>query len=77
MLSFQKLDVYRCAIEFLALTAQAAEQIPRGKRHVAGSVAPRGEFDFPPHRGSGWPYRSGRCRADLRNRSRVCDGVRG
>src|SRR6202023_1009764 len=30
MLSFQKLDVSRCAIEFLALTAQAAEQIPRG-----------------------------------------------
>src|ERR1700737_4029331 len=49
----------------------------KGKRHVAGSVTPRGKFDFPPHRGSGWPYRSGRCRADLRNRSRVCDGVRG
>src|SRR5437660_9099584 len=30
MLSFRKLDVYRCAIEFLALTAEAAEQIPRG-----------------------------------------------
>jgi len=29
MLSFQKLDVYRCAIEFLALTAPTAEQIPR------------------------------------------------
>ena len=30
MLSFQRLDVYRCAIEFLALTAAAAEEIPRG-----------------------------------------------
>ena len=30
MLSFRKLDVYQCAIEFLALTAEAAEQIPRG-----------------------------------------------
>src|ERR1700752_1216622 len=49
----------------------------KGKRHVAGPVAPRGEFDFPQHRGSGWPDRSGRCGTDLRNRSRVCDGVRG
>src|SRR6202023_2960252 len=46
MLSFQKLDVYRCAIEFLALTAQAAEQIPRGNatlgeqlRRAASSVS--------------------------------------
>ena len=30
MLSFQKLDVYRCAIEFLGLTAAAAEEVPRG-----------------------------------------------
>src|SRR5512140_563254 len=30
MLSFQRLDVYRCAIEFLALTAEVAERIPRG-----------------------------------------------
>ena len=46
MLSFQKLDVYRCAIEFLALTAQAAEQIPRGNatlldqlRRAASSIS--------------------------------------
>src|SRR6266851_7999032 len=30
MLSFQKLDVYQCAIEFLALTAEVAGEIPRG-----------------------------------------------
>jgi four helix bundle protein len=30
MLSFQRLDVYRCAIEFLALTAELADDIPRG-----------------------------------------------
>jgi four helix bundle protein len=30
MLTFRKLDVYRCAIEFLALAAEATEQIPRG-----------------------------------------------
>ncbi len=30
MLSFQRLDVYRCAIEFLALTAEVTEKIPRG-----------------------------------------------
>src|SRR5437588_8455758 len=30
MLSFQKLDVYRCSIEFLALTAEVATDVPRG-----------------------------------------------
>jgi four helix bundle protein len=30
MLSFQKLDVYRCAIEFVAVAVQVASQIPRG-----------------------------------------------
>ncbi|MCI0572553.1 MAG: four helix bundle protein [Myxococcaceae bacterium] len=30
MLSFQKLDVYQRAIEFLALTAEASAEIPRG-----------------------------------------------
>jgi len=44
MLSFRKLDVYRCAIEFLALTAEAAEQVPRGNaaldqlRRAAASI---------------------------------------
>jgi len=30
MLSFQKLDVYRCAIDFVALTIDIAATIPRG-----------------------------------------------
>ena len=30
MLSFQKLDVYRCAIEFVALAVQIAGCVPRG-----------------------------------------------
>ena len=30
MLSFQKLDVYKCAIEFLALTSSLSVEIPRG-----------------------------------------------
>lgn len=30
MLSFQKLDVYRCAIEFLALVLEIIKDIPRG-----------------------------------------------
>jgi len=30
MLSFQRLDVYRRAIEFLALVTEIVEQIPRG-----------------------------------------------
>jgi hypothetical protein len=30
MLSFQKLDVYQRAVEFLALTAQVSAEVPRG-----------------------------------------------
>ena len=30
MLSFQRLDVYQCAIEFLALTAEISIGVPRG-----------------------------------------------
>ena len=30
MLGFQRLDVYRCAVRFLALSAALAERIPRG-----------------------------------------------
>ena len=30
MLSFQKLDVYRLAVEFLALTAEICADVPRG-----------------------------------------------
>jgi four helix bundle protein len=30
MLSFQKLDVYRRAVEFLALTAEVSAEVPRG-----------------------------------------------
>src|SRR5262245_7914971 len=34
MLSFQKLDVYRCATEFLALTVGLSEEIPRGNASI-------------------------------------------
>ena len=30
MLSFQRLDVYKCAIEFLAMTSSLSVEIPRG-----------------------------------------------
>jgi four helix bundle protein len=30
MLSFQKLDVYRCSIDFLALTVRISSDVPRG-----------------------------------------------
>jgi four helix bundle protein len=30
VLSFQRLDVYRCSIEFLALVTELAESLPRG-----------------------------------------------
>ena len=45
MLSFQKLDVYRRAVEFLALTAEVSAEVPRGNaalldqlRRAASSV---------------------------------------
>jgi four helix bundle protein len=34
MLSFQKLDVYRCATEFMALTVGLSEEIPRGNASI-------------------------------------------
>ena len=34
MLSFQKLDVYRCATEFLAVTVCLSEGIPRGNAPI-------------------------------------------
>src|SRR5882762_9188846 len=77
MLSFQKLDVYRCAIEFLGLAAAAAEEVPRGNaalldqlRRAASSIP----LDIAEAAGR---TRQGRCRTYLRHRSRVCDGVRG
>src|SRR5882672_86571 len=30
MLSFQRLDVYQCSIQFLALTTEVADDVPRG-----------------------------------------------
>jgi four helix bundle protein len=30
MLSFQKLDVYRCSIEFLAFSSKVVSEVPRG-----------------------------------------------
>ena len=30
MLSFQRLDVYRCALEFVAIATQISEKVPRG-----------------------------------------------
>jgi len=41
MLSFQKLDVYRCAIEFLALSTGLAQNLPKGSCRVTRATAPR------------------------------------
>jgi four helix bundle protein len=38
MLSFQKLDVYRCAIEFLALSAALPQHLPRGHSGLADQL---------------------------------------
>jgi four helix bundle protein len=38
MLNFQKLDVYRCAIEFLVLATEIAATAPRGFSHLADQL---------------------------------------
>ncbi len=38
MLSFQRLDVYQRAIEFLALTTEAVEELPRGHSERADQL---------------------------------------
>ena len=38
MLSFQKMDVYRCAIEFLAFTATTHERMPKGFASLADQL---------------------------------------
>jgi len=38
VLSYQKLDVYRCAIEFLALVAVIVSKIPRGYSFLADEL---------------------------------------
>jgi four helix bundle protein len=38
MLGFQRLDVYRCAIEFLGLSSSLAGRIPRGHGELADQV---------------------------------------
>src|SRR5437762_12491965 len=35
MLSFQKLDVYRCSVEFLALSTTLAQNLPKGHAGLA------------------------------------------
>ena len=38
MLGFRRLDVYRCAVRFLALAAALAERIPRGYGPLADQL---------------------------------------
>jgi four helix bundle protein len=38
MLSFQKLDVYKCSIEFLASATEIAADVPRGFAHLADQL---------------------------------------
>ena len=46
MLSFQKLDVYQCAIEFVALATDMAKAIPRGYGAL-GDQLRRSAFSVP------------------------------
>lgn len=38
MLGHERLDVYQCSIEFLALSAQTLETFPRGYAHLADQL---------------------------------------
>ena len=38
MLSFQRLDVYRCAVQFLALSSRLAANLPRGNAGLADQL---------------------------------------
>ena len=38
MLGFQRLDVYRCAIEFLALSSSLVRRVPRGHGELADQL---------------------------------------
>jgi four helix bundle protein len=38
MFGFQKLDVYRCAVEFLSSTSTLAQRIPRGHSDMADQL---------------------------------------
>ena len=48
MLSFQKLDVYRCAIELLAVTAPISGAVPRGFSSLAEQLR-RAALSVPLH----------------------------
>jgi four helix bundle protein len=50
MLSFQRLDVYRCAIEFLAMTAEVADGVPRGNAGLLDQLR-RAASSIPLHSG--------------------------
>jgi len=52
-LSFQKLDVYRCTIEFLALSRGLRRHLPKGQCRVSRATALRGSIDSAEHRGNG------------------------
>ena len=38
MLGFQRLDVYRCAVQFLALSASLAGHVPRGHAELSDQL---------------------------------------
>jgi len=63
MLSHWKLDVYKCAMEFLAVVAEIIEQIPRGYSFLAGELK-RASTSMPQNiaEGSGKPGKADRAR---------------
>ena len=70
MMSYEKLDVYQCAIEFLGIAARVIERLPRGYSVLADQLR-RASFSMPLNIAEGAGKRS---RVDCR---RYFDSARG
>jgi four helix bundle protein len=70
MMSYEKLDVYQCAIEFLGIAAQIIERLPRGYSVLADQIR-RASFSMPLNIAEGAGKRS---RVDCRKHFDIARG---
>ena len=74
MLSFQKLDVYRCSVEFLALSTTLAQNLPKGHAGLAEQLR-RAALSIPLNIGEAAGRASQADGATLRDCERLGHGV--
>src|SRR5260370_255933 len=67
-LDFEKLDVYRCAIEFLAIAVRLGERMPRGQADLRDQLRRAQQLDSAQRRRGFGQDQSGRTRAPPRDR---------